>query len=75
MTDPRTIHRHCVTGAPNAGAFNWRPGRWACFILLLATFPTEMLVALTLGYLCSIPFGVSHYRANLRRDTQAPPVA
>jgi CDP-diacylglycerol--serine O-phosphatidyltransferase len=42
----------------------------AVVILLLATFPTEMLVALTLAYLGSIPFGVSHYRANLRRETQ-----
>ncbi len=40
-------------------------------ILLLATFPLEMLVALTLIYLCSIPFGVRHYRRLARADADA----
>jgi CDP-diacylglycerol--serine O-phosphatidyltransferase len=34
----------------------------AVVILLLATFPMQMLVALTFAYLCSIPFSVHLYR-------------
>jgi len=37
-------------------------------VLLLATFPMEMLVALTLAYLATIPFAVRRFKAYERRD-------
>lgn len=37
-------------------------------ILLLATFPVEMLVVITLAYLASIPFGAREYRRLARAD-------
>ena len=42
----------------------------AAIILLVATFPMEMLVAMTLAYLCTIPFGVRYYRALARTSPQ-----
>jgi CDP-diacylglycerol--serine O-phosphatidyltransferase len=43
----------------------------AVVILLLATFPMEMLVALTLLYLCTIPFGIRRYRSLAQADAAA----
>jgi CDP-diacylglycerol--serine O-phosphatidyltransferase len=43
----------------------------AAGVLLLANFPMEMLVALSLAYLASIPFSVRRFR-QMRRDNPAP---
>ena len=43
----------------------------AVLVLLLATFPMEMLAALTLCYIGLIPFSIRAHRANLRRDAEA----
>jgi len=43
----------------------------AVLILLLATFPMEMLVALTLAYLATIPFAVRRFKAYERQDAAA----
>ncbi len=40
----------------------------AILILLLATFPMEVLAALTLLYLCMIPFSIRQHRAYMKRD-------
>jgi CDP-diacylglycerol--serine O-phosphatidyltransferase len=42
----------------------------AVLILLIATFPMEMLIALTLLYLVLIPFSMRSYRANARRPAE-----
>jgi CDP-diacylglycerol--serine O-phosphatidyltransferase len=42
----------------------------AVLILLIATFPMEMLIALALLYLFAIPFGMRSYRANQRSDAK-----
>ncbi|WP_395665638.1 CDP-diacylglycerol--serine O-phosphatidyltransferase [Methylocella sp.] len=47
-------------------------GAIAC-LLLLATFPMEMLIALSLAYLASIPFAVRRFRAYEAADAAAPP--
>lgn len=47
----------------------------AALVLLLATFPMEMLVVLTLVYLGLLPFSVGAHRAALRRDAAAEPPA
>jgi len=44
----------------------------AVVILLLATFPMEMLVALTLAYLATIPFAVRRFKAYERSNAAAP---
>ena len=43
----------------------------AVLVLLLATFPMEMMAALTIGYAASIPFAVRAHRGYVRRDTEA----
>jgi CDP-diacylglycerol---serine O-phosphatidyltransferase len=40
----------------------------AAFVLLLATFPMEMLVALTLAYLGMLPFAIRRHRELTRAD-------
>jgi CDP-diacylglycerol---serine O-phosphatidyltransferase len=42
-------------------------------VLLLATFPMELLVVVALGYLASIPFSIKRYRALAAADAGAPP--
>lgn len=43
----------------------------AVVILLLATFPMEMLIVLTLAYLAQIPFSIRRFRWLQRRDRAA----
>lgn len=43
----------------------------AVVVLLLATFPMEMLAALSLCYLAFIPFSIRVHRSYLRRETAA----
>ena len=43
----------------------------AAFVLLLATFPMEMLVALTLAYLGMLPFSIRRHRELTRADEAA----
>jgi CDP-diacylglycerol--serine O-phosphatidyltransferase len=43
----------------------------AVVILLLATYPLQMLVALTIAYICTIPFGLLQYRKLARADLAA----
>jgi CDP-diacylglycerol--serine O-phosphatidyltransferase len=43
----------------------------AATVLLVATFPMEMLIALSLVYLASIPFAVRQHRRHLKADLQA----
>lgn len=44
----------------------------AIVILLLATFPMEMLIVLTLAYLCNIPISILRFRRLTRDGTAAP---
>ncbi len=44
----------------------------AVIVLLLATFPMEMLVCLSLAYLATIPFAVRRYKAFAAADARAP---
>jgi len=43
----------------------------AAFILLLATFPMEVLVALTIAYLAMLPFSIRRHQALTRADEAA----
>ena len=43
----------------------------AAGVLLLANFPMEMLVALSLAYLASIPFSIRRFRQLRRADAAA----
>ena len=43
-------------------------------ILLLASFPMEMMIVLTLAYLLNVPLGVRRYR-RLQRLTEASSTA
>jgi CDP-diacylglycerol--serine O-phosphatidyltransferase len=45
----------------------------AAGVLLLANFPMEMLVALSLAYLASIPFAVRRFQRLRRIDAAAAP--
>ena len=44
-------------------------------VLLLATFPMELLVVVALGYLASIPFSIKRYRALAAADAPPAPEA
>ena len=43
----------------------------AVTVLLVATFPMEMLVVLTLAYLCLVPFSIRRYRAYVEAEQRA----
>lgn len=43
----------------------------AVTVLLVATFPMEMLVVLSLAYLCLVPFSIRRYRAYVEADQKA----
>lgn len=43
----------------------------AAALLLVATFPMEMLVVLTLAYLCHVPFSIRRHRAYAEADRKA----
>jgi CDP-diacylglycerol---serine O-phosphatidyltransferase len=47
----------------------------AVLILLIATFPMEMLIALALIYLLMIPFSMRSFQAHARRATEIRPAA
>ena len=42
----------------------------AVFVLLLATFPMEVLAAVVILFLALIPFSWRSYRRNVRRDAE-----